>query len=412
MLGRGEALSVDDALRVLIESLPRVGPPESAVSIDDSYGRVLSRDIVSPEDLPGFPRSTVDGYAVISGDTFGASEGSPAYIGVSYEILMGEEPAKRLNRGEAARIATGGMLPPGADAVLMLEHAEMLGDEMLGVQRAVAPGENVIERGEDVRAGDVVCVRGRRLRPEDVAVLAGLGITEVFVHDRPRVSIISTGDEVVPPSKTLKPGLVRDMNSYILAGLVLQEGCVPVKRGIVKDEYLTVRDEVAHCAARSGMVLITGGSSVGTRDLTGRVMADLGRVLFHSVSQKPGKPMVAGILGGVPVLGLPGHPRAVSVCFEVFARPVLRSLAGRVEEKFLDMGLTLRARLTKGVNSAPGRQDRICVALEERDGEIWAAPLLGKSGLISTLAEAHGAICVPPDRLGLHRGEHVEVRLR
>jgi molybdopterin molybdotransferase len=412
MLGRGEAVSVEEALKRLFDSLPGRYPSSTRIRIEDAYGTVLSRDVLSPEDLPAFPRSTVDGYAVFSGDTFGASESAPAYLNVLYEVKMGEEPEFTLKKGEAARIATGGMLPKGADAVLMLENAQMTDASMLEAQRAVAPGENVIQKGEDVRAGAAVCARGRRLMAEDIAVFAGLGVSEVEVHERAKVSIISTGDEVVPPDTPLKTGLVRDMNSYLLAGLVLEEGGLPLKRGIIRDEYRLIMDVVKRSASESEMVLITGGSSVGARDMTERAIAELGRVLFHSVSLKPGKPTLAGIVDGIPVLGLPGHPRAVSVSFDIFVRPLLRRLAGRTGGRFEDIGATVRARLKKSVHSAPGRQDLIPVSIEERDGELWAEPLLGKSGLLSTLIKANGTVSVPLKRLGFEKGEAVKVKLR
>jgi molybdopterin molybdotransferase len=349
---------------------------------------------------------------VSSPDTFGATEGLPAYLYVLHETYVSEEPSFTLARGAAAKVATGGMLPPGADSVVMFEHAQASEGGVLEVQRAVAPGENVIQRGEDVRAGALVCEKGTRLRPEAVAVLAGLGITEAPVYRRPRVAVISTGDEVVPPGVRLRPGLVRDMNSYILSGHVIEAGGEPVRAGIIKDDYDTLLGMVRLLSGEADAVLITGGSSVGARDLTGRVVSALGAVLFHSVLLKPGKPTLAGLVGGVPVLGLPGHPRAVSVCFDVFVRPVLLCLAGAKEEAFGRPGTTVEARLTRGVHSAAGRRDEIPVALEQRDGALWAAPLMGKSGLLSTMARADGALTVPPGVLGYGMGEAVRVRLR
>jgi molybdopterin molybdotransferase len=411
MLGRGEAVSAQEALRLILENLPESPPPEVRLELEASYGRVLSRDIVSPEDLPGFARSTMDGFAVLAGDTFGATEGSPAYLSVKHEIPMGEEPDFDLRKGEAAKISTGGMLPRGADAVLMLEHAQQVDENTIEAQRPVAPGENVIQRGEDARKGELVLKRGWRLRPQDVAVLAGVGVTELDVYERPRVSIVSTGDEVVPASHPLRPGLVRDMNSYSLAGFILSEGGVPLKKGILKDEYKAIREACERSLEDSDMVLITGGSSVGARDMTARIIADLGRVLFHSVSVKPGKPLIAGIAGSTPIFGLPGHPRAVTVCFDNFVRPALRRMAGIAEERAVDLKRTVSARLTKSISSSSGRQEFFSVALELVEGELRAVPLLGKSGLITTAVRADGTVSVPEGRSGLDKGELVEVRL-
>jgi|Deesub1362A_J573_1020465.scaffolds.fasta_scaffold00027_159 molybdopterin molybdotransferase len=408
MLGRDEAVSVQQALRLILENLSSDSLPEEKVRLEDSYGRVLSKDVVSPEDLPDFSRSTVDGFAVCSSDTFGATEQSPSYLNVSYEILMGEEPDFELRQGEAAKIATGGMLPQGADSVLMLEHAQFVDEKIIEVQRSVAPGENVIRKAEDVGKGELVLGKGHRLRPQDVAVLSGIGLTEVFVFKKPKVSIISTGDEIVPAGAPLKPGFVRDMNSYSLAGLVLREGGIPLVKGIFRDDYEVIQDVVRQSLGDSEMVLITGGSSVGVKDMTERIISRLGKVLFHSVSMKPGKPMIAGVVENKPVFGLPGHPRAVVVCFEVFVRAALRLIAGMKSEKFR---ITLKARLTKSIHSASGRQEHISVVLDEKNGELWATPLLGKSGLISTLVKADGTITIPQDSIGIEKGELVEVKL-
>jgi molybdopterin molybdotransferase len=411
MLGRGRALGVAEALGRLLKALPDTLPSDETVPLHESYGRVLSADVVSSEDVPGFDRSSMDGYAVRAADTFGAGEGAPAYLKVVGDILMGEEPSFSLGDGEAAGVATGGMLPGGADAVLMHEHAEALGADMLEAQRALAPGENVIRRGEDVGRGETVLEKGRVLRPQDVSVLASLGVTGVGVYARPRVAIVSTGDEIVPPEKKLGPGLVRDSNSYNLAGMVLGEGGEPLRLGIVRDEEGLVRETVQRAAERSHMVLISGGSSVGARDLTERVVAELGEVIFHSVAMKPGKPLLAGLIAGRPVFGLPGHPRAVSVCFEQFVRPVLRRLAGRKPRPFEALSSVVRARLAKGVHSSPGRQENVPVALEDVGGELWATPLLGKSGLISMLVRADGTLTIPLRKAGYEKDELVEIRL-
>jgi molybdopterin molybdotransferase len=411
MLGRGQAVSVSEALRRILESIPLTDVPGVKIPLAEASGRVLAGDIVSPEDLPGFSRSTVDGYAVLSGDTFGASETSPVYLSVINEIFMGQEPGFELKKGEAARIATGGMLPGGADAVMMFEHAQTLDERMVEVQKAVAPGDNVIQRGEDVRAGELILGGGRRLRPYDVAVIAGIGFSEANVFERPTVSIISTGDEVVSEGKPVKPGQVRDMNSLILAGLLVEDGALPLRKGIVGDSLDALKSAVEGSFKESGMVLITGGSSVGVKDMTESVISEVGKVLFHSVSMKPGKPMLAGISDGKPVLGLPGHPRAVAVCYEVFIRPLVERLSGLRPKTMDDMRRTIRARLAKSVRSTLGRQEVISVALEFRNGDLWAEPMLGKSGLLSMLVRADGTVTVSDGKPGIQKGQEVDVKL-
>jgi len=408
MLGRGQAVEVADALRLIFENLPEKDIPETSAELSEAFGRVLSRDVLAPEDLPGFSRSTMDGYAVMSGDTFGASETAPAYLNVTREIMMGDEPDFELKKGEAAKIATGGMLPRGADAVVMFEHVQGLDGRMIEVQKAVAPGDNVIQKGEDVGSGELVLEKGRRLRPHDVAVLAGVGLADVYIYERPVVSIISTGDEVVPEGAPVKPGQVRDMNSLSLAGLVLEDGGTPLRKGVVGDDLEALKAVMESSVADSDMALITGGSSVGARDMTEKVIKKIGKLLFHSVSMKPGKPTMAGAVGGKPVFGLPGHPRAVSVCYGVFIRPLIRRLSGQGAE---GMGKTVKARLAKSISSAPGRQEVISVSLRMRDGELWAEPVLGKSGLLSMLVKADGMLTVPAGKPGLRKGQPVDVEL-
>jgi molybdopterin molybdotransferase len=411
MLGRGQAVSVSEAQKLILENLTLTDIPYVSVQLAEAFGRVLAADIVSPEDLPGFSRSTVDGYAVSAGDTFGASETSPTYLNVVNEILMGQEPGFVMKKGETAKIATGGMLPGGADAVVMFEHAHILDEPMIEIQKAVAPGDNLIQRGEDVRAGELILGKGHMLRPHDVAVIAGVGLQEVDVFERPAVSIISTGDEVVSEGKPVKPGQVRDMNSLVLAGLLVKDGALPLRKGIVRDSFDALKSAVEVSLEDSDMVLITGGSSVGIKDMTDNVISDVGKVLFHSVSMKPGKPMLAGISGGKPMLGLPGHPRAVAVCYEVFIRPLVDRLSGLNTDATADMRGKVRARLAKSVSSALGRQEVISVSLEVRDGEVWAEPMLGKSGLLSMMVRADGTITIPAGKPGLRGGETVDVKL-
>jgi molybdopterin molybdotransferase len=413
MLGREELISVEKALKLFLKHTPFKRPHEISLPIGDSYGMITSKDIISPEDLPAFNRSTVDGFAVNSTDTFGATESLPSYLIVKAEIFMGEEPEFKLKKGEVAKIATGGMLPEGADSVVMLEHTQQVDEKMIEVAKPVAPGKNVIKAGEDAKKDECILKSGCRLRPQDIGALAGLGITDVWVYENPRVSIISTGDEIVPADKPIKPGQVRDINSYNLSGLILNSGGIPVKRGIFSDKYDIIRDIVEESLMNSDMVLITGGSSVGTKDMTAGVINDMGKpgVLFHGVSIKPGKPLIGGIVDGVPIFGLPGHPAAVNVCFEILIKPVLENLSGLRKAIFDKEKRTVLARISKNVSSGPGREEHIGVTLEKRDGELWAVPILGKSGLITTLTKADGTAVIPLRKLGVQEGEIVEVRL-
>jgi molybdopterin molybdotransferase len=412
MLGREKAVSVEDARQLLGTHLPAKELISLRIPIEQSFGRVLSEQISSPEDLPAFSRSTVDGFAVNSSDTFGATEGMPGYLTVSQEILMGERPDFTLTRGRAAKIATGGMLPGGADAVVMLEHVQYADKDLIEVLRPAAPGENVISAGEDIRKDELILSRGTMLRPQDVAALAGAGITSVAVYEKPRVSIISTGDEIIPAGSPAEAGKVREMNAYTLSGLILAQGGIPLRKGIVRDVYEEIRDALGEALRDSDMVLISGGSSVGTKDMTAEIIGSFGPpgVLFHGVALKPGKPTIGAIVGGVPVFGLPGHPAAVAVCFEVFILDVLRVLTGR-EGTGSSARRTVSALLAKNVSSDGGREEHVRVSLKEEGGELWAVPVLGKSGLIRTLVKAEGTIVIPSHVRGIEKGERVNVLL-
>ncbi len=415
MLGRGEAVTVEAARNILNFSYIPPEPEKEEISLYEALGRVLAEDIISETPLPEFPRSSMDGYAVFASDTFGASEQLPAYLKISGEIVMGEAASGPLSRGQAIAIPTGGMLPDGADAVVMLEHTQILNVGELEVVRPVAPGENVIQPGDDISAGEAAFTRGHRLRPQDLGALAGIGITRAPVFKRPKVAIINTGNEIVPAEKAPRPGQVRDVNSYILAGLVRRAGGVPVLKGIFRDEFGPIREAMGSAISECELVAITGGSSVGTRDLTEKVINDIEPgIIVHGVSVKPGKPVIIGIVSGKPVFGLPGHPVAVAVCFELFLRPLLKKISGEIdplEALGIPGARVVEARMSRNYSSVPGREDHLGVMLKLEEGELWAYPVLGKSGLIFTLAKSHGTAVIPADRPGIAKGEKVIVRL-
>ena len=402
-------LTPGDALFVLRAHL-QPGSHVERVPIERALGRTLVEDLRSPEDLPAFPRSTMDGFAVRAADTYGASEGLPAYLLVRGEVLMGVAAAVRVDSGEAARIATGGMLPAGADAVVMVENTQTVDEATIEVVRPVAPGENVLQVGEDVSRGSSLFGRGQLLRPQDVGGLAALGLTEVEVAARLRVAIVSSGDELVPPDAEPAPGQIRDVNSYTLAALVEQAGHEPVLHGIVPDVY----DELV-TAARRGLdsadaLILSAGSSVSIRDMTAQVIASLGEpgVLVHGVSLRPGKPTILAVADAKPVFGLPGNPVSCMITFDLFVAPALARLCGLESPPARP---TVRARLVRNIPSAPGREDYMQVALEERDGALCAMPIFGKSNLIYTLVRADGLVKVDLDRGGLAEGEQVPVML-
>lgn len=409
MLGRGAAISAEEALHILLNLPVRKTLPET-LSLDEAFQRVLFDDIVSPEDLPSFDRSTVDGYAVRASDTFGCSETLPAYLRLVGEIKMGFEAEGSVSGEDAMTIPTGGMLPSGADAVVMFENVQHIGDDMVEVLRPVSPGENVIKAAEDIKKGEIVLKKGRSLASQDIGALAGIGITRVNVYRKPIVGIISTGDEIVTADQQPGSGQVRDVNSFTLNALIKASSGIPKRFGIIKDSFEVLLEVLKQALSSCDAVLISGGSSVGTRDHTAKVMEDIesGSIRFHGVAMKPGKPLIAGYLKEKPVFGLPGHPAAVAVTFINFVKPVILRIGGIEEEDVHDV---VFAKLGRNIASAAGREDHVRVALTRRNGELIAEPLHGKSGLIRTLVEADGILVISATLQGIVKGETVEVRL-
>ncbi len=403
-------LAPDDALETLTKRLSIRVEPE-AVPTHEALGRVTAAGIVSPEDLPSFPRSTMDGYSVRAADTFGATESLPAYLEIAGEVPMGRPPAVSLSIGMAAGAFTGGMLAEGADAVVMEEHTQRAGETTIEVLRPVAPGENVLMVGEDIRTGEEVLPSGHLIRPQDIGGLTALGITSLQVARRPRVSIVSTGDELVAPGETPGPGRVRDINTYTISALVEKHGGVPIPIGLAKDDYEEQRDAAARGLEQGDILIFSAGSSISSRDLTASVIDGLGSpgVLAHGISLKPGKPTIVALVDGKPAFGLPGNPVSAMVVFDLLVRPTLNLLCG------LDPPpgpVTVTARLTRDVASAAGREDHVQVRLDgARDGGRTAEPVFGKSNLIYSLVRADGTIRVPADKAGLYAGEEVEVSL-
>jgi len=372
------------------------------IFIGDALNRILSQEIIAEEDLPNFRRTTMDGYALRACDTFGASENLPVFLELVGEIAMGQIPTDIVTPGKAIRISTGGMIPEGADAVVMIEYCHSLDEKTIEVGRTVSPLENVIMPGDDFKKGIVIFERGAILRPQDIGILAGLGIQNITAHKRPKVAIISTGDEVIPIDQSPKPGQVRDINSYTLSAFCSQAGAIPVNLGLCKDNFSDLREIVAGAIETCDTVWISGGSSVGMRDMTLKVMEsfDNAELLVHGIAISPGKPAIIARIGNKAVFGLPGHVASAMVVAEIFLNPFLSRLAGVVNASD-DHHFYLQAELTRNIESASGRDDYIRVKLNKRDGRIFAEPIFGKSGLISTLVEAHGLLKIDRNTEGL-----------
>jgi molybdopterin molybdotransferase len=379
------------------------------IPLVESMGRILFQDLNANVDLPDFMRSTMDGYAVRASSTFGASEANPAYLFVKGSVPMGRVPDYSIGAGEAAGISTGGMLPKGADSVIMIEHTETVDKTAIEVYRSVAPTQNILEKGEDFQKGAVLVPAGKRLRPQEIGLLAAFGIEQVTVYKKPVIGIISSGDEVVSIQDMPDPGQIRDINTYTLAGLIHKSGAIPVSYGIVQDNFEDLFEKCTAALSQSDMVLISGGSSMGARDYTIEVFSALpeSEILVHGISISPGKPTILGRSQNRAVWGLPGQVTSTMVVFEIVVKPFIEHIGGSLPEHKRYFNLV--AQLSRNVSSTQGRADYVRVKLFQKDGMLWAEPVLGKSGLINTMVKADGLIEIGLNTEGLDRGARVEV---
>lgn len=401
-----ELLTPEEARRTFAKAFSPKPLGRERVPLMEAFRRILAEEIRASTDLPPFDRSTVDGFALRAAETLHAGSGKPVTFRVVAEVSMGAELDVQVGKGEAARIPTGGALPAGTDAVVMQEHI-VRRDGTIAVERPIKPGENVTPRGTDVRAGELVLSPGRTLRAQEVGLLAGLGHPEVEVYVRPRVGVIVTGDELVSPDDQLRGSQVHDTNSYTLAGLINSAGAVAKSYGIVRDN-LAVLARVAQRAHRAcDVLLLSGGSSVGEKDVVSEVIAALGDpgVIVHGISIRPGKPTILAIANGKPVFGLPGNPVSAMVIFDQFVRPALEALGGLRDPRRHSVHARLATRLV-----ADDREDHVRVALDERTGGLWATPALGGSGVITSMVRADGMVVVPAHH-ALEEGTEVEVTL-
>jgi len=379
--------------------------------LDKALDRVLGHDIRSDINVPDFPRAIMDGYAVKAASTFGASEGNPAYLNVIANIAMGEAPNISIKPGEAAKISTGGMLPKGTDSVVMIEHTDAIDDITVEVYRSVAPGQHVIQIGEDLQANKIILSQGQKLRPQEIGILAALGIETVSVYRQPVVAIVSTGDEIVPITDTPTLGQIRDINSYTLAGQVIQAGGLPMGMGIVTDDFKALDQMCRAAIEQADVIFVSGGSSVGMRDFTIEVLEKLpdSEILAHGISISPGKPTILAKVGQKLFCGLPGHVASAMVVFHMVIRPYIEHIGGRNPD--FDRPRICNARLQRNLASKQGRVDCIRVRIHQEAHQLIAEPILGKSGLIRTMIEADGLVCIDKNTEGLDKGADVEVHL-
>jgi molybdopterin molybdotransferase len=409
-------LPPDEARDLLFKYITPLDKSE-VTPVSESLGRVTAEEVKAPHALPTFRRGTMDGYAVRSVDTFGASASLPAFLRVVGEVMMGEEVAISLLPDQASIIHTGGMLPEDADAVVQIEHTQRLSDGdtfrdrfEIEVFNAVAPGQNVIQVGEDVEEGEAILSEGKQVRTQDIGALLALGITDIRVTAQPLIGIMATGDEVIPPNHPLRPGQIRDINSYTVASLCQRAGGRPKVIGIIPDNYDSLKKAAESAVKECDMLVISAGSSVSVRDITVDILSELGDpgILVHGVATKPGKPTILGAANGKPLIGLPGNPVSAMIQFIMFGVPAIYQLQG---VRPYPSSRSIWARLEQNISSESGREDFIPAKIVEASEEILASPIFGKSNLIFTLVNADGLIKIPLNKGGVLAGEFVEVLL-
>lgn len=391
-------LSREDAVSLIKEKTAHLRPGTEKVNIMDCRSRVLAQDIVSRENVPSFDRTVVDGYAVNAADTFGAGDSIPAQLEIAGEILMGENAGFTLRRGQCAKISTGGMLPGGADAAVMVEHTDCEGNLCL-VYKSVSPGENITKKGDDITEGETALRKGTVITSSHTGVLAALGINEVTVYKKPVIAVISTGDEIAGSDPG--PGQIRDVNSFLLSSAAEEYGCRALYYGAVRDIREDIEKAVKECLAKADAVIISGGSSAGARDMTVDIIDSLGKAYFHGLAMKPGKPTIFGMVDSKPVFGLPGHPLAAYFIFRLVVTQFIKTAMDMPDGKPLGRGI-----LAENIPSNHGREEFLCVKYGENGAVI---PVHTKSGIISVLSESEGFIRIPRGREGLAAGEVVEV---
>ena len=405
-----KVLAPREALNVLLTVNP-VGTEE--IPSVRARARVLADELRSAVDLPHFHRAAMDGYAVIAKDTFGASQSLPAYLKLAGIVEMGKEAAQPLTPGTAMRISTGGMMPPNADSVVMVEYTDETDAGLVEIHRGVSPWQNVIQIGDDIKKGELVFPRGRRLRAHDLGALTGVGIASIPVFKKPRIALISTGDEIVDVESEPRPGQVRNINQHSLAGLIEECGGELKDWGVIRDDRTALRDAIAGALEWSDLVLLSGGSSMGAKDIALETILSFpdAQFVFHGISIAPGKPTIFAKACGKPILGLPGYPVSALVIFDLFAAPLIRRLGGENLDVLEKFSRSVRAVLKTNVASQIGREDYVRVVLERSPAGLLAAPLPSKSGAIFTLVKADGMVRVDMNQDGLEQGEEVEVIL-
>lgn len=400
--------TLEEARQKLFEQMSSYILSSESVALEFSLNRVLAEDLSATENIPDFRRSTVDGYALISKDTQGAGESIPSFLSLLGSVEMGKPANFTVTSGTTCEVPTGAMLPAGADAVVMLEYCESLGDD-IAVYKSVAYGENTIDIGDDVKKSALLPVKNKFLQPKDLGVLAAAGYFTVKVYTRPKISIISTGDELVSPGKPLEPGKIRDINSFSLAAAAQESGFSVADTNVLPDDEEILTKSILQAMETSQIVVISGGSSAGKKDLTAKIIENVASEGIHTrgLAIKPGKPTILGY--DVPtqtvLAGLPGHPISAMVVFELLLGQVYRELLGAAPK------MPIPGRLSRNVPASPGKLTFYPCKLTWENDNYSVTPVLYKSGLITGISQADGYFLIEKDREGLNVGERVLVTL-
>lgn len=385
--------------KVIIDTLVQEKADMEEVFIQDAMGRVLAEDLYSNENIPNFTRSTVDGYCVKASDVFGCTDTMPIMLKDLGSVKMGEYPTYIVKTGQCAYIPTGACMPEGTDSVVMIEHTENYEYEV-GILKPVAPGDNVIFEGDDMKRGELLLRKGTKIDSRKCGLLAASGINTIKVKKKIRVGVISTGNELVSGEKELQKGQIYDVNGPMLIVALKECGCTADFLGIIQDEEERFEEMLRYAVKEYDMVLISGGTSVGTRDLTAKILRKIGTIQVHGIAVKPGKPTIVANLNEKIVFGLPGNPMAVYFIYYLFVRNAINNMYGYSEIQRME-----KKRLSVSISSNHGREEYIPVKIEEEK----ACPIRGKSGLISMLKDADGYIYIERDMEGISSGTTVNV---
>ncbi|UCH01619.1 MAG: molybdopterin molybdenumtransferase MoeA [Candidatus Bathyarchaeota archaeon] len=403
---------IDRALHLFFEQVQIEPISSETVPLTTSVARILAEDVVARFDVPGFSRSAVDGYALKAQDTIGASSTNPLVLDVIGVVEIGWPAKTALSQHQSVYIDTGAVLPNGANAVIMAEYTESIGNNKIEIYRALTPGENVSFRGEDVKKGERILLRGTVLRPQDVGVLSALGYSQVKVVRRPKIAILSTGNELIDAGEKWEKGKIIDTNRPILISMVKELGGEPIDLGIAKDEFKEIQSKVVYGLNVSDMVLVSGGTSVGAKDLMPTVINSLKKpgILVHGLCMKPGKPTALAAAGNQPIVLLPGFPVAAMVSFNAVVIPIVLKLCGTNSLPFWNR--VVHAKMTRRIPSSLGNKTFTRVLVKYMKGKFVAEPLrTSGSGVISSMIRANGLVAIPENKEGLEAGEEVEVIL-